>query len=99
MYMQYYPSVNENVFLLHVCWQFLHAHVYMYIQINNNILVAVLSYNGMKLEQFAAGATLPPRKKRYIQWDEKICKLFERFQNGESSLAEYLASVRQQIGL
>ena len=53
----------------------------------------------MKLEQFAAGATQPPLKKRYIQWDEKICKLFERFQNGESSLAEYLASVRHQTGL
>ena len=37
------------------------------------------------------GATQPPRKKRYIQRDEKIQKLFERFQNGESSLAEYLA--------
>ena len=53
----------------------------------------------MKLEQFAAGATQPPRKKRYIQRDEKIQKLFERFQNGESSLAEYLASVRHQTGL
>ena len=52
----------------------------------------------MKVEQFAAGATQPPRKKRYIR-DEKICKLFERFQNGESSLAEYLASVRHQTGL
>ena len=57
----------------------------------------------MKLEQFAAGATQPPRKKRCIQQDEKIQKLFERFQNGESSLAEYLAeylaSVRHQTGL
>ena len=31
--------------------------------------------------------------------DENICKLFESFQNGESSLAEYLASVRHQTGL
>ena len=38
-------------------------------------------------------------KKRYIQRDEKIRKLFERFQNGECSLAEYLASVRHQTGL
>ena len=44
------------------------------------------------------GATQPPRKKRYIQRDEKIQKLFERFQNGESSLAEYLA-VRHQTRL
>ena len=51
----------------------------------------------MKLDQFAAGATQPPQKKRYIQRDEKIQKLFERFQNGESSLAEYLASVRHQL--
>ena len=41
----------------------------------------------MKLEQFAAGATQPSRKKRHIQRDEKICKLCECFQNGESSLA------------
>ena len=45
----------------------------------------------MKLKHYA-GATQPPRKKRYIRRDEKICKLFERFQNGESSLAEYIAS-------
>lgn len=50
----------------------------------------------MKWEQYAAGATQPPRKKRYVQRDEKIRKLFERFQNGESSLAEYLSSVRHQ---
>ena len=53
----------------------------------------------MKLEQYAAGATQPPRKKRYIQRDEKIRKLFECFRNGECSLAEYLASVRYQTGL
>ena len=53
----------------------------------------------MKLEQYAGGATQPPRKRRYIQRDEKIRKLFERFQNGEASLAEYIASVRHQTGL
>ena len=51
----------------------------------------------MKLEQFAAGATKPPRKKRYIQRDEKIQKLLERFQNGESSLAEHLASANTKL--
>ena len=49
----------------------------------------------MKLEQYAAGATQPPREKRYVQQDEKICKLLE---NGESSLAEYIASVGHQTG-
>ena len=50
-----------------------------------------------KLEQFAADATKPPWKKKYIR-DEKIHKLFEHFQNvGETSLAKY--SVRHQTEL
>ena len=53
----------------------------------------------MKLEQYATGATQLPRKRRYIQRDENIRTLFEHFQNGEASLAEYVASVRHQTGL
>ena len=47
----------------------------------------------MKLNQFEAGAMQPSRKKRYVQRDARLTTLFERFQNRECNLAEYLAAV------
>ena len=53
----------------------------------------------MKLNQFEAGAMQPSQKRRYVQRDAKLTTLFERFQNGECNLAEYLAAVRHKTGL
>ena len=46
----------------------------------------------MKLNQFEDSAMLPPRKRRYVQRDENISTLSERFQNGRCNLyvADYL---------
>ena len=36
----------------------------------------------MKLDQLEDSAMQPSRKRRYVQWDERISTPFERFQNG-----------------
>ena len=51
----------------------------------------------MKMGQFESGAMQPARKKfkRYVDRDRRIrTLLFDRFQNGEYSLAYYIALVR-----
>ena len=53
----------------------------------------------MKTEQFESGATQPAQKKRYVDRKGRIRTLFDRFQNGEYSLADHIASVRHQTGL
>ena len=49
--------------------------------------------------KFEAGAMQPSRKRRYVKRDERGSTLFERFQNGQCNLADYLAAVRHQTGL
>ena len=53
----------------------------------------------MKMKQFELGATQPAQKKRYVDRKGRIRTLFDRFQNGEYSLADHIASVRHQTGL
>jgi len=53
----------------------------------------------MKMKQFESGATQPARKKRYVDRKGGIRTLFDRFQNGEYSLADHITSVRHQTGL
>ena len=36
---------------------------------------------------------LPPDQRKYVQRDARLTTLFERFQNGECNLADYLAAV------
>ena len=52
----------------------------------------------MQLNQFETGA-MQRSQKRYVQRDARLTILFERFQNEECNLAEYLAAVRHQSEL
>ena len=46
-----------------------------------NVMPKEQATTDMKLDQLEDSAMQPSHKRRYVQWDERISTLFERFQN------------------
>ena len=71
-----------------------HPNVYKLV----NVIKREEATSKLKLQQYESGAVLPARRRKVRERERRLTTLFDRFNNGELSLDDFLEAVKHQTG-